>query len=239
MPSPQKLCVLFAFGMGAAVAAEVPAAPAAPIPRPEARPEAGISPDILTNEGVVALADAGYSDAFIAERILVSNRTRFDISVEGLLYLRRNAIPQDLVQFILEHAAQPSLHAAPVEPVVPIVAMTKGRGKKMDVAVVPPTTSALAPAPGFIAAKPVGVMPMPVAPAATPITAVVPLSLGAGQAASVYVYTAGRVPTIVYVNGSAYTNALAKYGSYASLGEPQAAQAAKRRHWWWPSGGGK
>ncbi len=225
MTSTKKFCVLFAFGVSAAVAAEAPAATVVPIFR-EARAEAGISPEILTNEGVVALADAGYSDAFIVERILTSNRTRFDISSEGLAYMRRNAIPQDLVQFILEHSAQPLFRAVPVEPAAPTTVLMKVRGKKMYVPVAPPTTVALTAAPGFTPAMPAGVMP------SGPYT---------GQAAPVYVYATAQASAPVYVYGSAYSYAQTRYGSYAypaystvpvPAGAPQMVQVTSGGQWW-------
>jgi len=83
------------------------------------RPETSLPRDILTNEGLVILSDAGFSDGFIVEKILLS-RTRFDISVEGLAYLRRNALSEELVRFVMEHSSKPPLvPGPPVEMVTP------------------------------------------------------------------------------------------------------------------------
>ena len=72
--------------------------------------------DVLTNEGIVLLSDAGFSDSFIIEKMLLS-RTRFDVSVEGLAFLIRNGISQELVQFIMERSAKPnSLASAAAAP---------------------------------------------------------------------------------------------------------------------------
>jgi len=72
--------------------------------------------DVLTNEGIVLLSDAGFSDSFIVEKMLLS-RTRFDVSVEGLAFLIRNGISQELVQFIMERSAKPnSLASATASP---------------------------------------------------------------------------------------------------------------------------
>ncbi|MBV9742745.1 MAG: hypothetical protein JO099_03200 [Acidobacteriia bacterium] len=70
--------------------------------------------DILTNEGIVQLSDAGFSDSFIVEKLLLS-RTRFETSVEGLTYLRHNLVSEELVKYILEYSAQ---SAVPVSPPV-------------------------------------------------------------------------------------------------------------------------
>ncbi len=76
--------------------------------------------EIFTNEGVVALADAGYSEAFIVLKIQSSSRTHFDVSTAGLIYLRRNAISEHLARVILDHET-PQLTSAP-SPTIPAVA---------------------------------------------------------------------------------------------------------------------
>jgi hypothetical protein len=111
------------------------------------RTDAPISREIITNESVVTLANAGFSDAFIVEKILTSNRTRFDTSAEGLAYLRMNAIPEDLVQFIVEHAGRP-LFASPEPPAVAPVLFTELKGKKravVQIAVPATVTTPVAP----------------------------------------------------------------------------------------------
>jgi hypothetical protein len=98
--------------------------------------EPALTPEILTNEGIVALANAGFSDSFIVEKILLSNRTRLDVSVEGLAYLRRNAISENLALFLIEHNAQPLMFtpAAPlVSPVTPVMGTAKVKMKKIKV----------------------------------------------------------------------------------------------------------
>ena len=98
------------------------------------RPEGSLPRDILTNEGLVILSDAGFSDGFIVEKILLS-RTRFDTSVEGLAYLRRNALSEELVRFVMEHASKPPLvPGPPVETVQPAKAV-----KQNAAAVQPPS----------------------------------------------------------------------------------------------------
>lgn len=77
----------------------------------EVRPEQVLPADTLTNEGVVLLCNSGFSDAFIAEKIRLS-RTRLDTTVEGLTYLRRNSVSEELIRYLMERAAQP--HIVPV-----------------------------------------------------------------------------------------------------------------------------
>jgi hypothetical protein len=78
----------------------------------EVRPEEVLAPDVLTNEGVVILYNSGFSDAFIAEKIRLS-RTRLNTTVEGLTYLRRNAVSEELIRYIMERMAPPPIAPAP------------------------------------------------------------------------------------------------------------------------------
>ena len=55
-----------------------------------------LSRHILTNESVVTLAKAGFDELFIAERIKTS-RTRFDMSVQGLVSLKEAGVTEDLI----------------------------------------------------------------------------------------------------------------------------------------------
>jgi hypothetical protein len=75
------------------------------------RDEAPLPPDVLTNEGIVQLSNAGFSDAFIVQKILLS-RTRLDTTVEGLTFLRHNSVSERLIEYILQHEAQPVPPAA-------------------------------------------------------------------------------------------------------------------------------
>ena len=56
-----------------------------------------LSRHVLTNEGVIQLAKAGFDELFIIERIKTS-RTRFDTSVEGLVALKQAALSEDLIR---------------------------------------------------------------------------------------------------------------------------------------------
>lgn len=56
-----------------------------------------LSRHILTNDGVIQLAKAGFDELFVIERIKPS-RTRFDTSVEGLVTLKQAGISEDLIR---------------------------------------------------------------------------------------------------------------------------------------------
>jgi hypothetical protein len=71
--------------------------------------------DVLTNEGIVQLSNAGFSDSFIVQKILLS-RTRLDTTVDGLTLLRRNSVSERLIEYILRHEAQPMPTAASPSP---------------------------------------------------------------------------------------------------------------------------
>jgi hypothetical protein len=66
---------------------------------------------VLTNEGIVQLSNAGFSDAFIVQKILLS-RTRLDTTVEGLTFLRHKSVSERLIEYVLQHEAQPMPPAA-------------------------------------------------------------------------------------------------------------------------------
>ncbi len=56
-----------------------------------------LSRHLLTNDGVVQLAKAGFDELFIIERIKTS-RTRFDTSVEGLVALKQAGVSEELIR---------------------------------------------------------------------------------------------------------------------------------------------
>jgi hypothetical protein len=56
-----------------------------------------ISRHILTNEGVIALAKAGFDEYFIVEQIRKS-RTKLDASVQGLIALKQAGLSEDLIR---------------------------------------------------------------------------------------------------------------------------------------------
>jgi hypothetical protein len=58
---------------------------------------ATLSRHLLTNEGVIMLAKAGFDELFIIERIQTS-RTRFDTTPEGMVALKQAGVSEDLIR---------------------------------------------------------------------------------------------------------------------------------------------
>src|SRR3954468_23753403 len=71
--------------------------------------------NLLSNEGIVSMAEAGYDQEFLTN-LIQQKATHFDTSVEGLAYLAGHGISQTRVQFMVEHenvsAGQPITGAA-------------------------------------------------------------------------------------------------------------------------------
>jgi hypothetical protein len=217
-----KLFGLITFCVVTAFAAEAPAGFS------NTRAEGAVSPEVLTNEGIVALADAGFSDAFIVEKILISNRTRFNTSAEGLAYLRRNGIPQGLVQFVVEHSAQPLVLPGPAAPVavpVPVQPLAPVQpvqviAKPVPMPVQPVVAAAPVPA---VASVPV-IAPAPVVAPVVPTTFVQPAAVIPTAVAAPVVMHSGYVSTWqavtpVYSNSPAYSYVPSAYG-YGYYGYP-------------------
>jgi hypothetical protein len=57
---------------------------------------------MLTNEGIVLLARAGFSDQFIMDMIRLKD-TRFDVSAEGLAALAENGLTERLIRCMVAH----------------------------------------------------------------------------------------------------------------------------------------
>lgn len=70
---------------------QTPASPSAPMPA------SGMKKNVLTNQGVVLLAQAGYSERFIIDMIF-HKQTQFDVSVEGLAWLARQGLSERIVR---------------------------------------------------------------------------------------------------------------------------------------------
>lgn len=71
---------------------------------------------VLTNEGIVALAEAGYDEAFLIDLILYK-QTRFDTTVEGLTFLADNGISKRIVRYMIANE-----NKSPGFPVTPAAA---------------------------------------------------------------------------------------------------------------------
>lgn len=61
---------------------------------------AAVNERLLTNEGLVVLARAGYNERFLTE-LVQAQPGRFDTSVEGLVYLAKQGISEKLVRLII------------------------------------------------------------------------------------------------------------------------------------------
>ena len=72
-----------------------------------------LSRHVLNNEGVIALAKAGFDETFIAERI-VTSRTKLDASVEGMLTLKKAGLSEDLIRVVVWREAQGGESLVPV-----------------------------------------------------------------------------------------------------------------------------
>jgi hypothetical protein len=240
-----KLFGLITFCVVTAFAADTP------VGFSNLRAESAISPEVLTNEGIVALADAGFSDAFIVEKIMISNRTRFNTSADGLAYLRRNGIPQGLVQFVVEHAAEPLSLPGPAAPVtipVPVQPVLPMQPVQVNAKMVHPPAEAV---PAVAVTSVPAVVSAPALATVVPTSFVQPAIISAPVPAPV-VMRAGYVSvwqaaTPVYSNSPTYSYVPAAYGygygygyygypaSYSVpvvAGTPQMVPVAVAHHWW-------
>ncbi|MBK9166631.1 MAG: hypothetical protein IPM24_04110 [Bryobacterales bacterium] len=96
---------------------------------PAAAADVPAARDVLTNEGLVTLAAAGFSEQFLVEKIRRS-RTRFDTSVEGLVYLRGNGLSEELIRGLLERETKTTTPAASAPAsVLPVVMIRSGMWK--------------------------------------------------------------------------------------------------------------
>jgi hypothetical protein len=79
--------------------------------------------DVLTNEGVVVLAQAGYNERFVLD-VIRTKPARFDTSVEGLVYLARHGVSENIVRTILGVPAEaqpaPARYIAPPRTPAPV-----------------------------------------------------------------------------------------------------------------------
>jgi hypothetical protein len=75
--------------------------------------QVALSRHVLTNDGVIALAKAGFDETFIAERILTS-RTRLDATVDGMLALKKAGVTEDLIRVVVWRESQGAEALVPV-----------------------------------------------------------------------------------------------------------------------------
>lgn len=101
--------ILSVFALTSVLFAAEPAAKPAPLPK-----------NLLTNEGVLLLAEAGLGERFLLE--LIENKTsRFDTSAEALASLARQGLTENVIRALVRKQDQPAVsqaneHTAPLEP---------------------------------------------------------------------------------------------------------------------------
>jgi len=76
---------------------------------------------VLTNEGIVVLAQAGYGERFIGD-LIKQRAIRFDTTVDGLAFLAAQGISENLVRKMIaaERAAEGEAEAGKTAVVVPV-----------------------------------------------------------------------------------------------------------------------
>jgi len=108
------LSVFLALGIGAARASG-----------PE---KASLPRTVLTNEGIVVLARAGYGERFIAD-LIKQRPIRFDTTVDGLAFLAEQGISENLVRkmVLAERTEAEAEETATASPVLVPMRPVKGR----------------------------------------------------------------------------------------------------------------
>jgi hypothetical protein len=96
---------------------------------------------MLTNEGLVVLARAGYNERFLVE-LIQAQPGRFDTSVEGLVYLAKQGISEKLVRVVMAAERREADRGEGEEPgKPPAAARTPVRMKMMTQKVLVPVTA--------------------------------------------------------------------------------------------------
>jgi hypothetical protein len=91
-----------------------------------------LPPHILTNQGVVALSDAGYDEDFLID-LIQSKQTRFDTSAEGLAYLAQHGLCEHVVRVIVARAQAHDSHAVTAAPIAPVATPVQGANRQFMV----------------------------------------------------------------------------------------------------------
>src|SRR5690348_9750163 len=63
--------------------------------------------NVLSNQGIVMLADAGYDEDFLIDLIRLK-QTRFDTTVEGLMLLANHGVSERIIRFMLANENKPA-----------------------------------------------------------------------------------------------------------------------------------
>ena len=111
---------------------------------------AGASSTVLTNRDVETLADAGFSEEFLLERIGVS-RPEFDTTAEAVAELKKHGVKEDVIRAMLASRASGSSPATPgfgalTQPIRVFVQVSSGPGSHSQTAEIVHTFAANCPA---------------------------------------------------------------------------------------------
>src|SRR5690349_3688298 len=74
-----------------------------------------LPPQILTNQGIVALSDAGYDEDFLID-LIQSRQTRFDTSTEGLSFLAQHGLCEHVVRMMIARSNTHDQHETVAAP---------------------------------------------------------------------------------------------------------------------------
>jgi hypothetical protein len=124
--------------------------------KPETRSDASIEPapklphNVLTNDGVISLAEAGYGEEFLIDLIRVKT-AHFDTSADGLAVLARHGVTEPVVRAMLARESSHTQTAVAVTPVVQVQVVQRGGLFRRRWQVIQPTP---APADGQIRLPP-------------------------------------------------------------------------------------
>jgi len=95
-----------------------------------------LPPQVLTNQGVVALSDAGYDEDFLIDLIQI-RQVRFDITAAGLAYLAQHGLCEHVVRAMIARANSHDSH--PVAAAVAAIPFPVGPARQK----MPPAPAAL------------------------------------------------------------------------------------------------
>jgi hypothetical protein len=80
---------------------------------------------LLTNEGLVQLAEAGFTEDFIID-LMSLKQLRLDTSVEGLAFLARKGLSENVIRAVVRHGQPaPRQTASALAPAAPVVVLAK------------------------------------------------------------------------------------------------------------------
>src|SRR5579864_7588717 len=80
---------------------------------------AKLPPQILTNQGVVQLSDAGYDEDCLID-LIQSRQARFDVSADGLSFLAQHGLCEHVVRVMVARANTHDQHAVIAAPAAPL-----------------------------------------------------------------------------------------------------------------------